>query len=64
MDEYPEIGSRWRHIKRGTTYVVKGTGIIEATLTVAVIYTADADGTTWVRPVAEFCDGRFERLPN
>jgi hypothetical protein len=63
MFEQPDIGSRWRHLKRGTTYRVEGMCIIEATMLAGVIYTAEADGTMWVRPVVEFMDGRFEREP-
>ena len=59
MAEQPAIGSRWGHVKRGGTYVVIDNGVIEATLTACVIYKADADGTTWVRPLSEFMDGRF-----
>lgn len=62
MVEQPAIGSRWRHLKRGSTYRVLDTGVIEATLTACVIYTADADGTTWVRPLSEFMDGRFVKI--
>jgi hypothetical protein len=62
MNEEPDIGSRWRHLKRGSTYEVLGTGVIEATLAACVIYKAEADGTTWVRPLHEFMDGRFEWL--
>ncbi len=62
MVEQPAPGSRWRHVKRGTTYAVVDTGIIEATMTTCVIYKADADGTTWVRPLSEFVDGRFVEI--
>lgn len=62
MHEEPAIGSRWRHLKRGTTYRVQGGCIIEATMQTAVIYVAEADGTTWVRPLAEFMDGRFSKI--
>jgi hypothetical protein len=62
MHEEPAIGSRWRHLKRGSTYEYVSGGLIEATLTVCAIYKAEADGTTWVRPLAEFMDGRFVRI--
>lgn len=62
MVEQPEIGSDWRHVKRGTTYTVEDNGVIEATLAACVIYRAQADGTVWVRPLHEFMDGRFVRI--
>ncbi len=59
MTEYPRAGTRWGHLKRGTTYIVRGMCIIEATKDMGVIYQSEADGTTWVRPLSEFMDGRF-----
>lgn len=57
---------RWRHIKRGTTYTEIGRGLLQTDApigdeTPCVIYRSD-DGRLWPRPVAEFEDGRFERL--
>jgi hypothetical protein len=59
---------RWRHKKRGTTYTEIGRGTLQiAAETVlqdedeVVIYRGD-DDRYWVRPVAEFEDGRFERV--
>lgn len=58
----------WRHKKRGTEYTEIGRGIfqIAAETSIAdeepvVIYRGD-DNRLWVRPVAEFEDGRFEEL--
>ena len=62
MFEPPSTGSHWRHVKRGSTYTIEGVGVIEATMTTCVIYRAHADGTTWVRPLAEFMDGRFVEI--
>lgn len=62
MLEEPEFGSRWLHVKRGMTYAYQGSCVIEATMTTGAIYRAEADGTTWVRPMAEFLDGRFVKL--
>jgi hypothetical protein len=57
--------SRWKHLKTGHVYKVKGTATIEATMTPAVIYGRE-DGDDghgwWVRPKTEFLDGRFERI--
>ena len=52
----------WQHVKSGGLYVVVGHGVIEADLTPAVIYRSLLDGITWVRPAAEFNDGRFKNL--
>ena len=52
-------GSKWVHHKGGQ-YQVIAVGYIEADLTPAVIYTDG--GLVWVRPAAEFLDGRFRRL--
>jgi hypothetical protein len=59
---------RWRHKKRGTTYIEIGRGNLQiATDPVeeddrVVIYQSEADGRLWVRGEAEFGDGRFEAL--
>lgn len=50
-----------RH-RKGGLYRVVARGSIEADLTPAVIYD-DAEGRVWVRPAAEFDDGRFAALP-
>ncbi|MCP1674320.1 hypothetical protein J2T57_001422 [Natronocella acetinitrilica] len=47
------------HIHRkGGKYRVLHRGLLEATLDPVVVYQA-ADGLVWVRPAAEFDDGRF-----
>ena len=61
-------GPRWRHKKRGTTYRVLHEGTMSsAKVSVVddepmVVYQAESDGRIWVRPTAEFYDGRFEVL--
>ncbi len=70
LEGCPRSGSRWRH-RNGGLYVVQHGCLIEATLTPAVAYiTADYPGTvhatncaTWIRPLAEFLDGRFTEAP-
>jgi hypothetical protein len=56
------IGGYYRHKKTGGTYQVQMFATIEATMTPAVVYAARGkEGVQrWVRPLAEFCDGRFE----
>jgi Protein of unknown function (DUF1653) len=54
---------RYRHIKRGTTYEVLTEGDNENSPGErVVIYRSEADGKVWVRPAAQFHDGRFEPL--
>lgn len=52
-------GHRWRHVKSGRTYRVTCLGILENDLKPCVIYRAEDGGPVWVRPHAEFVDGRF-----
>lgn len=54
---YP--GMEVRHVKSGGHYTVVCEAMIEATMTPAVVYRAAKDHTVWIRPRAEFCDGRF-----
>ena len=62
------LGSRWRHVKRRTDYTVIGHCAVQASTAgteidgePAVIY-IDADRAIYVRALAEFWDGRFQRL--
>jgi hypothetical protein len=63
----PRKQSLWRHRTRGSKYVIAGVGTAQCSRgTISegdrvVVYRA-ADGTTWVRKVEEFTDGRFERI--
>lgn len=51
-----------RHGKTGGLYrLVHRAVVIEATMTPAVVYEGQ-DGTLWVRPAAEYHDGRFATL--
>lgn len=56
----PRIGERWRHVRRGTLYLVKGLCLREDNLEWQVLYQAAGSGFKWCRPVSEFMDGRFE----
>ena len=55
----------WKHKKTGNLYSVMGYTIIEAGMVPAVIYRRSDNplSTTFVRPCAEFFDGRFEPQP-
>lgn len=54
---YP--GMEVRHVKSGGDYIVVCEATIEATMLPAVVYRSEKDGSVWVRPRGEFCDGRF-----
>lgn len=60
------VNSDWapthRH-RKGGLYRVLGQGVLEADRSAVVLYD-DLEGTIWVRPLAEFEDGRFEPLEN
>lgn len=61
------VAGRWRHVKRGTTYTVRGVVQLQCAVpeldgVYAVLYVSEGDGREWVRPVEEFLDGRFERI--
>ena len=50
-----------RHVKTGGLYRELHRGFLEKDLTPVVIYQS-SDGRVWVRPEAEFDDGRFEKF--
>jgi hypothetical protein len=69
----PSVGSKWRH-RNGHLYSIECGAVIEATLTAAVVYILVAavprdaprrvSPPRWVRPLAEFLDGRFTFVPD
>jgi len=57
--DYPPEGVL-THVKTGGKYVALCPAVIEADAVPAVAYTKlGGDGTVWIRPLAEFMDGRF-----
>jgi len=61
-----EEAPRWRHKKRGTTYVEIGRGRFQMAGfkddQPIVLYRSEIDASLWARPVSEFEDGRFEAV--
>lgn len=59
---------KYRHIKRGTTYRIIGTGTLQASTEpvkegdVMTVYQSLHDGSIWIRKTTEFMDGRFEQI--
>lgn len=58
------VGNRFRHVMRGSIYRVIGTGLLQSGTSVPegtpiVVYVCESDGRLWLRPEAEFTDGRF-----
>lgn len=51
-----------RHRRRGTVYTVVSAGLDSDTRKQVVIYRSVSEQQVWVRPVAEFVDGRFEKV--
>lgn len=59
-----QLEQRWQATdqhRKGGLYRVIARGSLEADLTPAVVYD-DAEGRVWIRPAAEFDDGRFTPL--
>lgn len=51
----------WRHKKTDHLYEVVNFGLNESDLCPIVVYVSVQTGQLWVRPVAEFFDGRFKK---
>jgi hypothetical protein len=51
--------SRYQHVKTGGFYEVIGPGKLEWDLADVIVYRSEHDGSLWIRPKAEFFDGRF-----
>lgn len=70
MQRQPQaVQKRWRHLKRGLTYIELARGTMQASddgcldMQPVVVYRSEKDGSIWCRPQDEFEDGRFEALP-
>jgi predicted P-loop ATPase len=62
--QFQEKPVQMRHVKRGTVYDLVCVAMIQTDTPLSdydqvMVYRGD-DGQTWVRPLAEFSDGRFE----
>jgi hypothetical protein len=61
------MNNYWRHKKRGTVYEVLGSATMQTEDwghdNASVVVYRGEDGMLWVRPTAEFMDGRFEAAP-
>lgn len=53
------IGCRYGHLTTHHEYEVVDIATIEATLEPGVVYRSVQTGARWIRPLEEFCDGRF-----
>jgi len=67
MSDPVPMSKRYRHKKRGSTYVVVGTAQVQAEEPIreddtVMVYRGEKDGTLWARPLREFQDGRFEEI--
>jgi hypothetical protein len=58
-----KAGKWYLHKKTGGYYFLQAIGSIESTLEKVAIYRSRKTNDYWVRPIAEFSDGRFEAVP-
>lgn len=62
------IGTRWLHKKRGTKYIISAQAKMQCSSNLdldymnVIVYVSMDSSDCWVRPAAEFFDGRFERI--
>jgi hypothetical protein len=58
--DFPSTRYVWTHVKTGGRYRVISPCVIEDGAVPAVAYQlTDGSGPVWIRPLAEFMDGRF-----
>ena len=62
----PETGETWRHVKRGTVYLILEQGRLQLDGdhddAVITVYRSVDTEEVWARLTSEFLDGRFERV--
>lgn len=61
FDSFDDLSGVWVHRKTGGRYKIVTFCLIEADLTLSVVYRNLANNLTWCRPISEFTDGRFVR---
>ena len=52
------VDTMWLHDKSGGLYWVQAHALNETDLTPCIVYRSKDTGTLWIRPAAEFADGR------
>ena len=52
----------WIHLKTGKFYVVVCKAQLEKDQTPMIVYRSLSTGRIWIRPEAEFMDGRFKEM--
>lgn len=73
--ERKDVMPQWRHKKRGTVYeIISDSAALQCSCAPNVeemfdddtftVYRSVTTGAVYVRPTAEFQDGRFEQLPD
>lgn len=60
IDDRPSDEEIYLHIKTGRLYQIVCLGLIEFDQVMAVVYRSLIDDVVWIRPMAEFMDGRFD----
>ncbi len=62
LAEYVSIlNSYWRH-RKGGAYQIKHIAYRESTMALEVVYASVSEDVVYIRPLAEFMDGRFTRV--
>ncbi len=60
IGDRPSDGEIYRHVKTSRLYQVVCLGLIESDQVMSVVYRSVVDDVAWIRPMAEFMDGRFD----
>lgn len=67
VDHEVRNGQHWRHVKRASEYeIIEADGSFQCCGDLddepVVVYRSLTTGMTYVRPLEEFCDGRFVKI--